>query len=656
MNLFAPNVCDGYKVGHRPMFPEGSRFTYGNLTARVDRLFLKSVSCSVMWDHKIVWFGLQGVLQELKELWDKSFFQKPKEEVIHRYKRRMDNYLGAGKVDVSGMEALHDLGYLPIEVLALPEGSRVNMNVPLYVIANTDERFFWFTNYLETSMSNLIWKMVTNATIAYEYRRVLQMWARHTGAPKEFVDVQGHDFSYRGVGGPEDGCRSGSAHLVAFCGTDTIPAIDYVEDYYKANVEREFVGCSIPATEHAVATANILTNLHRMLESRRDEGLPELTPAEYAVARLNAERDFVRRLITEVYPDGAVALVCDSFDFWGVVTNVIPSLKEEIMSRAQDSLGLAKVVVRPDSGDPVEIICGVEVHTVEEATKLMCPPTRGGARPKVVFFRTDAGEVFKAVDIIGRNYIRTWADLDTEIATKASAEALNAWMDLTKTTRALNAERMSDSDHSPVKPMMRGFLMSIGVAMEEERAGTFQYGYQILPHTLSAEERGAVECLWETFGGNINAAGFAELDSHIGLIYGDSITVQRTQEIMRRLAAKGFASSNVVLGIGSYTYQYNTRDTFGQAIKATAIQVGNDQIDLFKAPATEGETAKKSAKGFLRVELDENDDFILAQEQEMSFDDLARHSGELRRVFRNGAFTSRVTLGEIRERLQGATH
>ncbi|MNU72270.1 putative nicotinate phosphoribosyltransferase [compost metagenome] len=655
MELFAPNVADGYKVGHRPMFPEGARRTYGNLTARADRLFEKSVSCSVLWDHKVVWFGIQGVLQELNEMWQRSFFSKPKAEVIKRYKRRMDNYLGKDKVSVDGMEALHDLGYLPIEVLALPEGSRVNMNVPLYVIANTDDRFYWFTNYLETSMSNLIWKMVTNATIAYEYRRVLQMWARHTGAPKEFVDVQGHDFSYRGVGGPEDGCRSSSGHLVAFCGTDTIPSIDYVEDYYGANVEREFVACSLPATEHAVATANILTNLHRMLESRRDEGLPDLTPAEFAVARLNAERAFVKRLITEVYPDGGISLVCDSFNFWGVVTEVIPSLKEEIMARPQDSLGLAKVVVRPDSGDPVEIICGVEIFSSEEAGKLMCPPSRTGERRKVLFYRDKDGQIWKATDDLGKNHNRTWEDLDTEIATKASAESVNAWMELTAGARKIFPERLYLDAQAPIKPMIYGFLLSLGIKLEEDRTGLFQYGYLIVPHTLSAEERGAVECLWETFGGITNKAGYKELDSHIGLIYGDSITVQRTQEIMRRLAKKGFASSNVVLGIGSYTYQYNTRDTFGQAIKATAILVDDDQIDLYKAPATEGETAKKSAKGFLRVER-QGEDFILAQEQEMSFDDLGRTSGELRRIFRNGDFTVRTTLNEVRQLLGGATY
>lgn len=601
MNLFAPNVADGYKTGHRPMFPKGTTHAYGNLTARADRLFLKAVSCSQFWDHKVTWFGIQGILQELNELWQVSFFNRPKAEVVKRYKRRMDNYLGAGKVPTDGFEALHDLGYLPIQVLALPEGSRVNMNVPLYVIYNTHPEFFWFTNYLETSMSALIWKMTTNATIAYEYRRVLEHWARMTGSDPAFIDVQGHDFSYRGVGGIEDGCRSSSAHLVFFAGTDTIPAIDYVEDYYGADVEREFVGCTIPATEHAVATANILTNLHLHQEQMRDEGLPELTPVEFHAARLSAERDFVRRLITEVYPTGGISLVCDSFDFWGVVTQVLPTLKAEIMARQVDSLGLAKVVVRPDSGDPVEVICGVEIFKHDVATVMMTNSTYHAGilteRRKFIYFRADGGKLFRAEDLL--------------------------------------VDRNQGGLPKGLEP------------------GNCVGGYLITPHTLSAEEMGAVECLWNTFGGEINEAGYMVLDSHIGLIYGDSITVQRTQEIMRRLAKKGYAASNVVLGIGSYTYQYNTRDTFGMAIKATAIEVNGTLIDLYKAPMTEGETAKKSAKGFLRVDKDEAGNFILGQEQEMTFADLELGSGELRSIFKNGVFTNLVTLAQVRTLARG---
>ena len=652
MNLFAPNVADGYKVGHRPMFPVGANFTYGNLTARADRLFQKSVSKSQFWDSKVVWAGLQGVLQELTELWDRSFFSKPKDEVIKRYKRRMDNYLGEGKVPVDGFEALHDLGYLPIEVLALPEGARVNMNVPLYTIYNTHPDFYWFTNYLETSMSSLIWKIVTCSTIAFEYRRVLKHWALITGTPKEFVDVQGHDFSFRGIG-LED-VRGSFGHLLAFCGTDTIPAIDYAEDYYGANVEKEFVACSIPATEHAVATANILSELHYELEKLREND-QKVDEEGYKRMRLEAEKRFFKRLITEVYPNGAVALVSDSFDFWGVVTKIVPELKDVILSRPKDSLGLAKVVIRPDSGDPVEIICGAEIFTQEEAEQMMYRRGRDDGRRKHIYFRNSDGTLFKATDALHRNRNRSWDELDADILERAGRSVVESFQAMTTTTRKLSPERLPMETHDPVKPMIYGFLKSMEIELEYDLTGRYQCGYHIVAHELTSEEKGAVECLWETFGGTTTPEGYRLLDEHIGLIYGDSITVQRTEEIMRLLAKKQFASGNVVLGIGSYTYQYITRDTFGQAIKGTAIQIDDTLIDLYKAPATEGETAKKSAKGFLRVDLVDGN-YVLAQEQDMSFDTLATSSGELKSVYRNGHFTKRTTLGEMRERLGGATY
>lgn len=654
MELFAPDVCDGYKVGHRPMFPVGANFTYGNLTARADRLFQRSVSKSQFWDSKVVWAGLQGVLQELTELWNRSFFSKPKDEVIKRYKRRMDYYLGEGKVPVDGFEKLHDLGYLPIEVLALPEGARVNMNVPLYTIYNTHPDFYWFTNYLETSMSALIWKIVTCSTIAFEYRRVLKHWALMTGTPKEFVDVQGHDFSFRGIG-LED-VRGSFGHLLSFCGTDTIPAIDYAEDYYGANVEKEFVACSIPATEHAVATANILSELHYELEKIRAAG-EGVTEEGYKQLRLEAEKRFFKRLITEVYPNGAVALVSDSFDFWGVVTKIVPELKDVILSRPKDSLGLAKVVIRPDSGDPVEIICGAEIHTEYEASQIMIGGGHKGLkpRPKHVYYRDAQGQLFLATDALHRNPNRTWADLDEEILRKGGEKVLESFRAMTDSSRRVNPERLEKDAPNPVKPMIYGFLTSMQIELEIDQTGHYEYGYHIVEHELTAEEKGAVECLWETFGGTTTSEGYRLLDEHIGLIYGDSITVQRTEEIMRRLAKKGFASGNVVLGIGSYTYQYITRDTFGQAIKGTAIQIDDTLIDLYKAPATEGETAKKSAKGFLRVDLVDGN-YVLAQEQDVTFDTLAQSSGELRLVYRNGEFITRTSLGEMRHRLGGATY
>lgn len=637
MKLFAPHVADGYKPGHRPLYPIGTQLLYGNMTARADRLFLKSPSCSELWDHKVVWLGMQGVMAELKELWDESFFNKPKAKVIERYERRMRHYMGEGKIPSDGFAALHDLGYLPISVLALPEGSRVNMNVPLYTIYNTVPEFFWLVNYLETSMSAMLWKMVTNATIAYEYRRTLEAWAVRTGAPLDFVNVQGHDFSYRGVGGLEDGARSGFPHLCSFAGSDTMPAIDYAEDYYGANVETEFVACSLTATEHSVATANILSNLERS----------QVPGDDFQAARLAAERDFILRVLTQTNPDGGVALVCDSFNFWGVLTDVLPDpvVRAAIMSRGRDETGLCKTVVRPDSGDPVEVICGVEVVGMAGRDVAF------DKRQDVVFYEDHSGALFRATRVAGKPYSKTWAELDYLIGFDDDWRILSAPLRLFSPAGFPVHFKYEDVKYHEVMKECVAYLESVyDISVERVEVGHYERGYRIEAHTLTSIQKGAIQLLWETFGGTITDSGFKVLDEHIGLIYGDSITVKRTQEIMRRLAYKGFASCNVVLGIGSFTYQYNTRDTFGMAIKATCCQVDGQLIELYKDPMTEGETAKKSAKGFLVVDR-VGDDFVLRQEQPLQPEDLAEGSGELKQVFLDGVLTRPTTLAEIRARL-----
>lgn len=638
MKLFAPHVADGYKPGHRPLYPVGTQLLYGNMTARADRLFLKSQSCSDLWDHKVVWLGMQGVMSELKELWDESFFRRPKAEVIARYDRRMRHYMGEGKIPSEGFAALHDLGYLPISVLALPEGSRVNMNVPFYTIYNTVPEFFWLVNYLETSMSAMLWKMVTNATIAYEYRRVLEQWAERTGTPLDFVNVQGHDFSYRGVGGMEDGARSGFPHLCSFAGSDTMPAIDYAEDYYGANVETEFVACSLTATEHSVATANILSNLQRSL----------VPGADFQAARLAAERDFILRVLTETNPAGGVALVCDSFNFWGVLTDVLtdPTVHAAVMSRGRDETGLCKTVVRPDSGDPVEVICGVEVLSLAQRDAAY------NRRQDVVFYRDADDKLFRATLVSGKSHSKTWTELDALVGDDQDWRVLSAPLRIFNPAGFPTSFKYEQVAYHAVMRKCIAYLSAQDIVVERAEIGHYERGYRIESHTLTPIEKGAIQLLWETFGGTITDKGFKVLDEHIGLIYGDSITVKRTQEIMRRLAAKGFASGNVVLGIGSFTYQYNTRDTFGMAIKATCCMVDGELIELYKDPMTEGETAKKSAKGFLVVDHVDGD-FVLRQEQPLQPSDLAQGSGELKQVFLDGELTRPTTLAEIRARLAG---
>lgn len=542
MNIFGPHAVDGYKLGHGLQDPKGITLKYSNLTPRSDRLF-KAIQG---FDHKVVVFGVQGGWQEIVEMWDNSFFNQPKEKAIARYKRRVDAYLGPDVIPVDKMERLHDLGYLPLSLRSIDEGARIGMKVPILTLENTHPDFSWLTNYLETIVSNTIWKSVTNATIAYEYKRLLTEYAKKTGSPLELVQFQAHDFSARGMSGPEDAARSGAAHLAAgHSGTDTVSAIDYVEDYYGASSDSELVGVSVPATEHAVSSSNILMRERQLQVTLKDH--PE-TLAGNMDFRLTAEVEFMRDLITINHPTGIVSYVADTYDYWGVLTKILPGLKTEIMARD------GKLVIRPDSGDPVKIICGLQEGQYRR--------TRDGV-----------------------------------------AYPLEAW-----------------------------------------DGAAFKGGHDPIPEHVV---KGSIQVMWETFGGTITETGHKLLDSHIGLIYGDSITLERAEKILRGLEEKGFASANVVFGVGSYTYQCNTRDTFGTAMKATYVEINGEGIEIYKDPAT-GDKLKKSAKGLLRVAL-EDGAYVLYDQQ--TKEQAYGADNELKERWRDGEWISRTTLEEVRARL-----
>lgn len=596
MKPFAPHMVDVYKIGHADMYTEGTDFLYSNLTPRSDKYF-RANGVSKMYDGKMVVFGTQGSIMEIVEDWNDSFFSQPKEKVIRRYRRRVNGVIGEGKVSTARMEALHDLGYLPLEIKTIDEGARIGMKVPMLTIKNTIAEFFWLVNYLETALSDQIWQLATNATIAYEYKRILVAAALRTGAAVEAVAFQGHDFSMRGLPGYIAASRSGSGHMTSFSGTDTVGAIDYIEDYYGEGLDLDayFIAGSIPATEHAVSSSNILTRLEKL--KRQEIGYPEGTDL-----RLVAEKEFLLHYIEVLNPSGFCSYVTDTFDYFGVLTKILPDprVKDAIMARE------GRLVIRPDSGDPLTIICGSidKVYaTLEEALD---------AERDAHY--EEAAEDCEGSHNIGADYYETLVYITSE-------------------SKYYNIKtKFEYNRHDKQYYYIDNYSSDCGEAVATEVQPT-------------PEMKGSIQLLWETFGGTVNEAGFKELDSHIGLIYGDSITLSRAQAITDRLEKLGFASTNVVFGIGSYTYQCNTRDTFGTAMKATATAVNGVLFEIYKDPAT-GDKLKQSARGLLRVDLVDGE-YVLRDQVTVE----EEAGGELKVRFRNGKFFNVENIDTIRQRL-----
>lgn len=483
---------DSYKIDHRSQYNPGTSSIYANWTARSGK------HSNIPGSTGVLFTGLQGVLLEyFIDDWTYSFFTRPAKKVVPKYKARIEGILGR-EMDVQHIYDLHAIGYLPIEVKALPEGSFVPYGVPMITFKETIPEFFWVVNMVESVFSCEIWQPITSATTYYYFRKLFNKYAEETGSPLEFCKYQGHDFSMRGMGSRQAAAKSGASVLLAGTyGTDNVPAVDYIDDYY--NPEGEIIGQSVPATEHSV-----------MCSGGKDD-----------------ELDTYVHLLTNVYPTGPVSVVSDTWDFWKVVTETLPSIKDLIMGRD------GKLIIRPDSGDPVDIICGTNPYTMTDYNNPLYAP----------------------------------------------------------------------------------------------------------------EERGLIELLWSTFGGTINEKGYKVLDPHVGAIYGDSITYDRAKRILEGLKDKGFASCNIVFGLGSYLFQNVTRDTHGFAMKTTLARINGVDVPLFKDPKTDDGT-KKSAKGYIMV-TKVGDTYSYIDQ----VDSAQERQGCLETVFKNGQLVKSTSLKEVRDRV-----
>jgi nicotinamide phosphoribosyltransferase len=449
-------------------------------------------------------------------------------------------YLGLD-YDATHFEHLYDLGYLPIKVKSLPEGIETSPNIPHMTFINTVDGFAWLTLYLETIISSLAWKPTTSDTIALQYRRNVEKLVMKTDTNNAWlIPFLCHDFSARGLS-PWDMLSSGLGHSTSFRGSDTLIVIPGAR-YFYGEPEGEVAINSVNASEHSVSTTKIFTV---------------------------GEQQMIADWLVD-FPKGILSIVSDTFDLWKLITEYLPANKESIMARD------GKLVIRPDSGNPVDIICGE----------------------------------FEPYRVIKK-------------------EDINTPYILPEGQKFIFIEEHSDTNQKYYTKTKDGYV---------------DYVYQ-------PKHKGVIELLWDIFGGTVNEQGYKVLDPHIGAIYGDSITLDRQIQIYERLEAKGFAATNIVLGVGSFTYQMNTRDTLGFAAKGAWFEITEDGnrtgYDIYKDPVTDDGT-KKSLKGFCSVHQDETGEYFVktqcTQEEE--------ESGILQTIYQNGEFSNLVTLTEVRSRIE----
>ena len=551
-------MADFYKISHKSMYPDGMTKLYSTWTPRSNKYFPQS--------KFVIWFGLQGFIKEyLIKQFNEHFFNRPLDEVVEEYKLYIYNTFDED-AHTEHIEALHKLGYLPIKIKALPEGTKVPYGVPCCTVENTHPDFAWVTNYLETLFSCNLWMPSTTATKAYMYRQIIEKYIKLTSDNEDWKNVGCGDFSFRGMSSLESAITSGAAFLTSFTKTSTIPSIQYLCENYNADINWENVGSWSASVEHSCTTANFAVD--------------------------GNEEDFFKKMCTELYPNKPFSFVADSYDYWSFVDNIVRNNKDVILNHN------GRINIRPDSGEPEDIICGIAPMWKEHESK-------------------EAFESYYTRSEMMRAIYCNEYDTETELA--------HIYIQIDGIKYIVTWEATDDED-------------------------IFTY------REATVEERGTLDVLWEIFGGTINSKGYKVLNPHIGIVYGDAITLERCEKICEHMMNLGYAIENVVFGAGSYSFQYNTRDTQGWAYKATYAEVNDEPIMIYKDPKT-GDGTKTSQKGMVYVYCDNGEiKFVDGMVKGMVVKDVdptLKSTGlnMLETVFVNGKLVYGHTLNGIRSRI-----
>jgi nicotinamide phosphoribosyltransferase len=292
---------DSYKVSMFKQYPIGTTGVYSYIESRGGRY------------DRTVFFGLQAFIKEYLLEPITQLDIDVADEILTAHGEPFNR---------AGWQYILDKhrGYLPVVIRAVPEGTVVPVKNVLATIENTDPECFWLTTWLETALLRAIWYPTTVATQSWKIRQLILFYLERTGDPT-LIDFKLHDFGARGVSSLESAGIGAAAHLVNFMGTDTVSGILYAREFYGAGV----AGFSIPAAEHSTITSWGRDNEVKAYE--------------------NMVKQFGRT-------GSILAVVSDSYDIYNAASKL---WGEELRQQVIDSG--ATVVIRPDSGDPVEVNC-----------------------------------------------------------------------------------------------------------------------------------------------------------------------------------------------------------------------------------------------------------------------------------------------------------
>lgn len=583
-NVLAIQLSDYYKHGHPRMYDPKIKKLVSYYAIRGSRMPNDK--------NYVVNFGVQSFCKEfLIEFWNENFFRLDWKNLDESLKEYYRETFAPNDDFVEKLKDLHSLGHLPLRIYTVPEGGICDIKTPIIMMETTDPRFPWIGEFIESLISSYIWKMNLDATVGHWYRRIVDKYYDLTCEDSIPRNMAMSEFQFRGASGPECGVRSGAAWLLSFRANATAAGVPFMQEYYGAKLSD---GKGSPSTEHSVMCSSFAID--------------------------GDEETLIRRLLIEVYPHDNFTMVSDSYDYWNLVKNILPNVKNLIMNREKLDGNPAKLLIRGDSGDPVKIVAGMVDITL------------------LIKKLTDEELIY--------------TDNDTPYSTVIRKRHTHSFESITR----LPIKFMENYCYMVVDGVKYGF--------EYVRDGDYLDTPSFSSIGLDDQDtEGTVEVLWDLFGGTINSKGYMVLDPHIGMIYGDSITVTRAEYIYKVLEMKGFAACNVALGAGSFSFHCLeteegqllpfTRDSYNAAIKATYAETEESTpIMIFKDPKTDTGKFKKSLRGCCQVGYDQDThryhlvrDGLTLEE----FKNLSSNENMYRVVFENGKMITTWNLTEIRE-------
>ena len=369
----APLACDYYKIGHATkMQPSSVERVATTWTARSNK---HHPGC-----QDTVVFGYQYTIAQLKRYFDEAFFSVPIEDLKRDFEDMIALSFHPDYADFSKFEALHELGYLPLAIYGVPEGTLLPVGIPSHMIFNTDGDFAWLPQFIEDLWSANNWLPSTSATTAYYRRKLLWPFVEKTcDDPKTAIQHMCGNFCLRGHTSLEAGYISGLAHGLSFDRTATIHSNTIAKNFYGADKP---VMLGTPSLEHSVVEQGIAVWRNRIINN----DVPDLQRnylnriiADNWEMNLMAEMCFIIELLANIQPTGVMTYVADTYDYWGVVAKILPTIKDLILGRN------GCFSVRPDSGNPVDIICGDRYADDRESPEalgtLVCLMKTFGAEP-----------------------------------------------------------------------------------------------------------------------------------------------------------------------------------------------------------------------------------------------------------------------------------